>query len=368
MSQPMKIVIGLLALVVVLMIASMTVFIRVRPWHYGIKQNLIANTIEAEPATTGFALRIPGVHKWHMIERRTHFITFAEGGYDTDRGKLGMRRDRFDSNISTFLPPMELRTKDGNPAFYDLTVTYQVIPEEASLIVEEGNAANYRDLVVGIVTSTLRDELAEMSSEEIFVTERRLAVARAALPVLTEALKKNHVRPDQVLIRAVRFGEEYENGLQRKQLTYQNSKLAEAETLVENERGKTESSRAEIAAAEKELRGDRDKDLQEVRSANEVAIAQVQAEANVYDQRVRAQADAAYETAIANGRLALEKAEALRNELRNQALDTRGGRIYLAQQAAENLDFESVTLNSNDPRVPSVIDIGAMVRLLIGEE
>ena len=69
---------------------------------------------------------------------------------------------------------------------------------------------------------------------------------------------------------------------------------------------------------------------------------------------------------MANGNLAIEKAEALRNELRNKALDTTGGRIYLAQQAAENLDFESVTLNSNDPRVPSVIDIDAMVRLLVG--
>ena len=64
----------------------------------------------------------------------------------------------------------------------------------------------------------------------------------------------------------------------------------------------------------------------------------------------------------------IAKAEALRNELRNKALDTVGGRIYLAQQAAENLEFESVTLNSNDPRVPSIIDLGALTRLLIGEE
>ena len=105
-----------------------------------------------------------------------------------------------------------------------------------------------------------------------------------------------------------------------------------------------------------------------VRSNNEVEIAKIEAEANVYDKRIRAEADAAFETSIANGKLAIEKAEALRNELRNKALDTKGGRIFLAQKAAENLEFESVTLNSNDPRVPSVIDIGAMVRLLVGDE
>ena len=70
---------------------------------------------------------------------------------------------------------------------------------------------------------------------------------------------------------------------------------------------------------------------------------------------------------IAEGNLAIAKAEALRNELRNQALDTIGGRIYLAQQAAENLQFESVTLNSNDPSIPSVINIDEMMDLLLGK-
>ena len=60
--------------------------------------------------------------------------------------------------------------------------------------------------------------------------------------------------------------------------------------------------------------------------------------------------------------------EALRNELRNQALDTVGGRIFLAQKAATNLSFESVTLNSNDPSIPSIIDVNGIVKLLIGEQ
>ena len=62
------------------------------------------------------------------------------------------------------------------------------------------------------------------------------------------------------------------------------------------------------------------------------------------------------------------KAEALRDKLKNAALDTVGGRILQARDAAENLNFQSVTLNSNDPRVPSVIDIDALVRLLVGSE
>lgn len=348
-----KIIVTVLGLVLLGFLVASTLFVRVHPWSYGVKQNLIAGGVSETDATTGFAFRIPGVHKWHMIDRRTHFVTFAQ--QSRSRG------------IAMVEPPLEMRTKDGNIATYDLTITYQVIEGSANKIVSEGNAQNYRALVLDAIEGEMRGELANLSSEEIFSTEKRLQIAAEAMPSLTESLAKYHVKPDQVLIRAVRFQDGYEQRLQAKQLTYQTLELAKSQRLVEDERGKTETKSAEIEAAEKELRGDRDKDLQQVRSDNEVAIAEVVAEANIYDQQTRAQSDAAFETSIANGNLAVAKAEALRNELRNKALDTVGGRIYLAQQAAENLNFESVTLNSNDPNVPSVIDINAMVKLLIGE-
>ena len=97
-------------------------------------------------------------------------------------------------------------------------------------------------------------------------------------------------------------------------------------------------------------------------------LAEVLGNARKTDQEVRANADADYETMIAEGKLALDKAEALRNSLRNQALDTRGGRIHLARQAAENLNIDSVTLNSNDPSIPTIIDIPTLVELLVGKE
>ena len=225
----------------------------------------------------------------------------------------------------------------------------------------------YRERVLATVEAVMREELAQLASEEIFSTEARLAVAAAALERLRTDLLEFHCSPDQVLIRAVRFPEGYEAKLQEKQLTYQKLELAVSKRAVEDQRAITDTSAAEIIAAEKELRGDWDKRLQTATSENIVAIAAVAAEANIYDQQTRAEASALYEASLANGNLAIQKAEALRNELRNQALDTTGGRIYLAQQAAENLEFESVTLNSNDPRVPSIIDLGALSRLLIGD-
>ena len=123
----------------------------------------------------------------------------------------------------------------------------------------------------------------------------------------------------------------------------------------------------ETEALEKEARAEWDKKLQDARSTNEVEVAGILAEANIYDNRVRPAADARYETLLADGKLAIAKAEALRDELRNEALDSLGGKILQARDAADNLRFESVTLNSNDPGVPTVIEIDKLVDLLVGE-
>ena len=81
------------------------------------KQNLLAKEILPEDFGTGFAVRIPGVHQWHRMDRRTHFVTFAEKDVRTS---LGMNR-----------PALEIRTKDNNLATYDLSVSYKIIDGSA---------------------------------------------------------------------------------------------------------------------------------------------------------------------------------------------------------------------------------------------
>ncbi|QDV05089.1 SPFH domain / Band 7 family protein [Planctomycetes bacterium Poly30] len=354
MNTIAKVFLSLVGLLVVGLILLNTLFVRIHPWEYGVKQNLLGDGVVEKDFGTGFVLRIPGVHEWHRIDRRTHFVTFAD---IRQRTEIGMSR-----------PSLEIRTKDNNLATYDLSVTYRVEEGSAYKIVQDRKKEIYKARVVDNIESTMREELAQLSSEEIFSTETRLRVANEALPRLAESLREFQCVPDQVLIRAVRFQDGYEARLQAKQLTYQKTELAESQRAVEDQSAITQTKQAEIEAAEKELRGEWDKRIQQAQSENQVKIAGVRAKANIYDQETRAKADASFEIAIAEGNLAIAKAEALRNELRNKALDTKGGRIFLAQQAAENLDFESVTLNSNDPRVPSVIDISAMVKLLIGDE
>lgn len=301
----------------------------------------------------GFHLGITGYHKWYFLDQRTHFLTFArQGSRPTSQGRT--------------VEALQVRTKDNNPVSFDVTVTYHIIKDEAYKLVLAGNQEIYRDRLESVIEKVLREQLAQLSSEDIYDPEMRLRIAQESLLPLELEMAQFHVEPETVLIRAVSFAPPYEAKLQAKQLTHQLRLLAEAEKLVEDQAAITEKLSAEIEAAEKELRGDWDKRLQEVDSVNKVTIAEILAEAEVYDKGTRAKASADYETLVADGRLAVDKAEALRNELRNKALDTVGGRIFLARQAAENLQIEHVTLNSNDPSVPSILNIDELVKLLIG--
>ena len=355
-----RIFLGLAIVVIVVSFAS-TIFIETVPVSkIGIKRVLWGGKgVVAKDYPTGFHVGITGMHDWDFLDARTHFLTFGtEIGADRQRGGTAAGQE---------FPSLELRTKDNNMLKIDVTVTYRIIPGEAHLLVSEGKHTIYRDRIVQTVEKELREQLAELGSTEVIVTDLRLGIVNDAMPKMAEAMREYHVEPENILIRAISFPPGYEEELQGKQLTSQKELLARSQTEVQRRKAETEGLSAETIAKQKDLRGKWDRDLQAERSKNLVEIQRTLAAAEVYDKETRAGADADYEIKVAAGKLAVEKAEALRDELRNQALNTLGGRILLARQAAENLNIESVTLNSNDPRVPSILDVNALTRMLIGD-
>jgi len=354
-----KILYGLIGLAVLGLLAIPLLFERIEPGEIGVRQSLWGGSgVALEDFGVGYHLGITGIHKWHIIDARTHFLTFSEAS-----GQLATSRRNQNSQQE---PPLVIRTSDNNVVKLDVTVVYRVKEGRAHKIVSDGAQLQYRDRVASQVEGVLREELSKLTPEYFQLTKRRLESAAAALPILAASIDKFHVEPELILIRAVRFLDTYESELQQKQLTEQQKKLEAALRLVEDSQKETGSIEKRTEALEKENRAEWDKRLQSEKSNNEVAISEIDAAAHVYENEVKPTADAAYEKLVADGKLAVQRAEALRDELRNAALDTAGGRILQARQAAENLNFESVTLNSNDPSVPSVIDIDALTKLLIG--
>lgn len=354
LAKTFLIVVGAMILFI---LGSALLMERIPPATIGVKQNLLGGGIDETDYGMGFHLGITGVHEWTLLDARTHFLTYARS--ESNVGERG-------TGVGDTRPALEIRTKDNNIAFFDVTVTYRIKTGEGHKIVMAGNELKYRQQADTAVQAELRGELAKLSSEEAYDTETRLALVDNLMPKLIDAMGEYYLEPGRLLIRAVGFQQQYEDKLTEKQLTYQRKLLAGALRNVEEKQGVTEGYSADTEAMEKKARADWDLKLEELRSQNRVEIAGIIGEADKDALSMTASADADFETAIAQGQLAIAKAEALRNELRNQALDTAGGRIFLAQQAAENLQFESVTLNSNDPSIPSILNIDELVKMLIG--
>lgn len=357
----LKILIGAFVLFMFSMLVMAALFERIEPGEIGVKQFMWGSSGYVEKDhEPGFHWGITGMHKWHRLDRRTHFLTFTELAAQSGRARrYGNAQEEL---------PLAIRTSDNNQVSVDVTVTYRIMENEAWRLVSKGLKAGYKDRVAEAVRGRLRDELATLNTESFYDTEERQEVIAKILPKLEVEIAKFYVKPETILIRAVRFLKTYEDELQNKQLTQQLTELAKSQRKVEDALKATGKIEKETEAKEKEARAEWDKKLQDATSTNAVEVATVMAEANIYDNQVRPTADANYEALLAEGKLALEKAEALRDELRNEALDSLGGRILQARDAADNLVFESVTLNSNDPNVPSVIEIDKLVDLLVGED
>ena len=351
-----KLVVGVAVLAVAGVALAALVTERIPPAVIGVKQNQIAGGIAERDYGTGYHMGISGVHKWYRLDGRVHFVTFSRERL----GKIGS-----DTNTD-FASSLEIRTSDNNTASLDVTMTYRIQPGAGWKLVQSGLHLQYRDRVRDVIAGLLREELSKLSPEDFVSTDVRLQRVEETMPLVREQLAQYYVEPISLLIRAVRFPAEYEQKLQLKQLTRQSSELAKAREKQERQRLITDGYEKETEAREKRLRGEWEVRLQEERSANQVRIAEILADARIYTQTTRAEAEANYVASIAEGELEVARAEALRDELRNAALDTKGGRILLAKQAADNLDIRDVTLNSNDPGVPTVLDIGELVELLIG--
>lgn len=375
MDRLTKTLFGIVAAAIALVV-FLTVFLeRVPVRTYGVKQYIWGAGIEKKDYPTGYHVGITGLHKWYLLNSSTHFLEFGETQAPRSSGLRGSlsilptpsgARD-LGTPVYRSEKPLEIRNKDGNVVTIDVSVPYRIRPGSAHLIVAGGLQYTYQERVKATVESVLREELSAMSNEVFQNTSDRLRTADAALATLNRSLEQFHVEAQAVLIRRIAFPSEYEAKLQDKQLLTQKALLDQAEAIRLGEELRTGTIEKEIAAAEALKLAEWEKKLEELNKEYAVQIATVNAEALQYSEKTKAGGDADYQTKVAEGKLALDTAEATLDRLRTQVLDTPGGRFYLGRLAAQNIRIDSVTLNAADPRVPVLMDIHRVADLLVGD-
>jgi regulator of protease activity HflC (stomatin/prohibitin superfamily) len=315
---------------------------------------------------------------------------------------------------------LQIRTRDNNNVFVDVTVPYRVKPGEAHLIMKAGNhlqsgkdTFRFQRLAAETTVSVLREDLANLTSADFYSTDRRLKISNETLGVLNESLATLHLEASTVLIRAVQFRPEYEEQLQQIQLNEQKKLLDAAVQTVAVEQQKLDNfqqaeqkwieRRANLERAYQvgfiEVGGDtaagaaRTK-LVALTPADRTALAEkaagmleldldnggavddryllgiknVQAETLQYDQRVRTEADGVAARLQAEADLTIAKVVAEFEAKRNALLGTVAGRAYIAWQAADNVKFASELSFASGEGVPSVLRLRKFTLEFMGEK
>jgi hypothetical protein len=304
--------------------------------------------VQPRDLSPGFHLGTPGGTSWHVLDGRTVFIRFGAGGEGNP------------------LPPLELRTLDDVELELSVTVPFRIQEGRAHRVVADGLKSTYRQNAKTAVEKVLLERFASLRSDEWFSTDRRAAVAAEALTAVNEALDRIHLVAETVLVTRATLPQLYEQKLAEQKLN--GLKLETDQVLARRELRKHDLAVEQrvVDRAEADLGADFDMRLERAKLELEGQILAVTTEAERYKTERRVAAENLYAKSVATGQLAIDQAEALRERLTNEALETDGGRLLLAQEAAGALKFKSIRIDGNRPDAPNVLDLDSFVQLLVG--
>jgi hypothetical protein len=375
----------------------------VGPNEIGVRQSATSGVLD-EDLNPGWHLRVPGIHKMILLPSNYFMLDFT-----TD--DVGPQK------------PLVIRTKDNNVVEVDISVPVRIKPGEANALVSAGNHVEdpdgryrYMRLAEETATSVLREQLATLPSVGFYSTNTRLAVSAKALASLNTQLAPMHLEAQAVLVRAVRYRDEYEKQLQTIQQNEQNKlldaatqRLAAKQQELDNYQQGTSAEVAERTqsrakdqadqqrayqiglsdvqdvtpgAARKKLAALADADRDKLREGDPakafhvdpatidndhlIGIKNIQAETLEYKNRVTAEADAINARRIAEGDALVAKVQGEYETKLNALLGSPAGKAYVAWQAADNVKFAETLTFSSHEGIPAVLRLRQFAESFMG--
>ncbi|HVK75200.1 MAG TPA: SPFH domain-containing protein [Kofleriaceae bacterium] len=373
---------------------------RIDPGTVGVRRSATSG-VHDDDLGPGWRLRLPLFHKYIVLPSTYFFLDYTEDGGEA----------------------LQIRTKDNNNVFIEVSVPIRIRPGKAHALVEAGNHMRdadgrfrYQRLAEQTTVSVLREELANLDSVGFYSTERRLEICAKALELLNKNLDSLNLEAQAVLIRSVRFRPEYERQLGQIQLNEQNKLLDHAREKVAAEQQKFDNyaqGTAALAAAREqdwikrqselerayqigvlevedptpgagrarlaalppaELAAAREKaaklfgldDPASVSDAYLIGIKNLQAETLEYKNRVTAEADAVSGRLRAEGEAMVAEVQGAYETKLNALLSSPGGRAYVAWQAAGNVTFAKQLTFSSHEGIPSVLRLRRFAEQFMG--
>lgn len=324
--------------------------VHVQPWQAAVQQGNFSGGLSGQDLAPGLHVNIPGFDSVHLVDMGRRMTSF---GVDADPKSLNA---------------IDLRTADDNVVALSTVILWKVKPGAAHSIVAKALVETLPTQVALTAAEVLRREFATMGSEAWFDADGRVLLTSEIEPKLAAELAALHVDLDGIYIQGLAFSKDYEVKLQEIQINHQKGLLFDAISRVEEANGEVGKLVNETEAKVLQLMAEWDQEREGKRITSGFEKATLIAEAQALAAKTKADADASHEVLVTQGQLAFSLASEQSKRLRLEALDSEGGRIWLARKAAGELQVEQVWLDSRDPSVPSMMDLDEMTKLLLGAD
>lgn len=305
----------------------------VRPYEFGIKEVKIGlnKGIQKDPYGPGLWLVMPfGMQIMHRLPRHVQVLELTGiGGPESHSAVL--------EGPSVFRDQQaKIQTSDGFFVDVDASVLYRITDPYKVITTLGPSEAHMQMGVRPRAQPALKQTLGQLTTEEFYNSELRVARAEEAKVLLNRELEPLGIRIEQVLVRYFKYIDSIQQNIEAKKL--------------QDQLFYTNQSKALAAKQQQEL----DRVMAEGEQSVQLALQ----EGSAYRTRIQAESDLYSRTKKAEADLLIKLAEAQRTELRNTAMQQGGSDRMVALRMAEVLQgLDTIVLPAGSPESFNPLDL-----------
>ena len=194
-------------------------------------------------------------------------------------------------------PDVEINTSDGSRVWVDVTVFYR-ISDSYAVMTGIGPGRQYEDtIVIPRTKNVLKQHMGELNAEDFYDVEKRVLAARETEALLAQELKLKGLELSSLLIRQYRYLGNYENEIRAKKIKDQLYYTQQSEARAASEE-----------AVKKEIEAEGQANVAVELERGKAEVTKINAAADAYARKKRAEADLLIQLAEAEGTQALNNA------------------------------------------------------------
>jgi regulator of protease activity HflC (stomatin/prohibitin superfamily) len=315
-----RFLLALAALAVVVLLACFC-FVRIGPDEIGVRaDNVGERGIVPHDFEPGIHVGLPFVHTWTRLPATVRRIDMNDD--PRRRGPIGT-------------DTLSVTSADGDLVHVDLAILFQIQKGKAFQVVNDSGPDKdaFLNHLKSLAIDRLRASFGTLTTEKFYDPAARRQMTATAQKELQAALEPRHVDVVDLLVQDVFFDPQYEKKIREKKLADQNQQVTMSEGARDQAKATVALTKIDTENQKKLIATDAENEAQTIVSAASVEAARTKRDADVY-----------HSEKVAAGKKARATADAAVNAAQTDALAGPGASNYVAREAVEGLNIQSLVL------------------------